>query len=119
MSCCIFVSKSKVPVVVEEDELDVEAEVKLELELFCAAAYIPDRPVLVIINPTNVNEIRRTETFVSDLFLCITCSLARMKYRCIYIYVLIMTIILIEPGVPYFLNTLTDFTIGIEQYNNV
>ena len=66
----------------EEDELvDVEAEVKLELELLCAAAYIPDRPLLVIINPNNVDEIRRTETFVGDLFLCITCNLARMKYK--------------------------------------
>ena len=71
---------------VDEVALVREAEDTLELELFCAAAlFIPDRPVLVIINPTNVNEIRRTETFVSDLFLCITCHLARIEYKYIMI----------------------------------
>jgi hypothetical protein len=37
---------------------DAEEDI-LELELLCAAAFIPDRPVLVIINPTNVNEASR------------------------------------------------------------
>jgi hypothetical protein len=73
---------------VDEVALVTEAEDILELELFCAAAlFIPDRPVLVIINPTNVNEIRRTETFVSDLFLCITCNLVRMEYKYIIIHI--------------------------------
>ena len=77
---------------VDEVALVTEAEDILELELFCAAAlFIPDRPVLVIINPTNVNEIRRTETFVSDLFLCITWNLARIEYKYI-------TIIIIDHG---------------------
>jgi hypothetical protein len=39
--------------------MDAEEDI-LELELlFCAAAFIPDRPVLVIINPANVNEASR------------------------------------------------------------
>jgi hypothetical protein len=63
-----------------------EAKDILELELFCAAAlYIPDRPVFVIINPINVNELRRTETFVTDLFLRITSNLARIDYKYIII----------------------------------
>jgi hypothetical protein len=35
------------------------------------------------------------------------------------IYIVIMTIILIEPGVLYSLNTLTDCTKRIEQYSNI
>ena len=35
------------------------------------------------------------------------------------IYIVIMTIILIEPGVIYSINTLTDYTKRIEQNSNI
>jgi hypothetical protein len=72
---------------------------RIPLELFCAPAYIPDRPVLVIITPTNVNEIRRTEAFVSDLFLRITCNLARIENKYI---IIIIIIIIIDHGLNSF-----------------
>ncbi|HMK57585.1 MAG TPA: hypothetical protein VK462_00880, partial [Nitrososphaeraceae archaeon] len=60
--------------------LFTDVEVILELELPCAAAYIPDISVLVIINTTNINETRKTEILVNDFtFLIIALCESRIK----------------------------------------